>query len=263
MITLGLLCVTAAFSLIGYNYYESYKAGKASESVMEQLESAIAEASGQKNLPETADDEAGREANVSSQPQNKEAAEEVISGTDTVSGGHSASEQQSTGETVSPEVAADPQAGDDNNSGMNMGELYPDRDMPSLSVNSLGYIGWIFIPSLSLRLPVQENWNYDLLTVSPARYSGSVYQDNMIIGGHSYITHFRGLRTISPGAKVTFFDTEGYSYQYEVAYTMVLNPNQGVVLSDEENEDWDLTLFTCNTGSQTRCVVRCVAIDRE
>ncbi len=142
-----------------------------------------------------------------------------------------------------------------------LGELYPDREMPTISVDSIGYIGYIFIPSLSIRLPVQGDWVYDLLTISPSRYSGSVYQNNMIIGGHSYITHFRALRNISSGARVFFYDTEGYTYEYEVTYAMSLNPNQGAVLFDEESEDWDLTLFTCNTGGQTRCIVRCVRVE--
>lgn len=176
------------------------------------------------------------------------------------SGEHADSDQadgSAVDSSVSDETIADSVTGKKKN----MGDLYPNRDMPTTTIDGIDYIGWIEIPSLNLRLPVQAEWVYDLLEISPSRYSGSVYQNNMIIGGHSYITHFRNLRNIAPGTRVTFYDTEGYSYEYEVDYVMTLNPNQGEILADEESEEWDLTLFTCNTGGQTRCVVRCVRVD--
>ena len=232
LISLGLLLITAAFSLVGYNLYESYKAGKASDAIMSELEQAIEDAEA-----ENTTDATGAGGDVADNSDNATGA----------GGGVANNSDNST-------------PVGDNATEANLGELYPDRDMPSVTINGTGYAGWIFIPSLSMRLPVQSVWNYGMLDISPAIYSGSVYQDNMIIGGHSYITHFRSLRNIAPGARVTFFDTEGFSYEYEVEYSMSLNPNQGAVLSDEKNEEWDLTLFTCNTGGQTRCVVRCVRI---
>lgn len=232
LITLGLLLITAALSLVGYNLLESYKAGKASEAIMKDLEEAIEEAKEQ-NLES---DENGEPSDSGPSGNGNEINATVPSGNGANGNGESEATQE------------------------NLGELYPDRDMPTYAIAEVGYIGYIFIPSLSLRLPVQSDWNYNMLDISPARYSGSVYQNNMIIGGHSYITHFRSLRGIAPGARVNFYDAEGFSYEYEVEYVMSLNPNQGVILSDEENEDWDLTLFTCNTGGQTRCVVRCARV---
>lgn len=240
MITLGLLLITAAFSLVGYNLYESYKAGKASDAIMAELEQAI----------EDADEAATTDGSGIS-------GENGNSGADDSDSAIGASSNASNNNPGNGTVNGSESAGADE---ANLGELYPDRDMPSVMINGTGYAGWIFIPSLSMRLPVQSVWNYGMLDISPAIYSGSVYQNNLIIGGHSYITHFRSLRNIAPGARVTFFDTEGFSYEYEVEYSMSLNPNQGAVLLDEKNEEWDLTLFTCNTGGQTRCVVRCVRI---
>lgn len=236
---MGLLLITAAFCLVGYNYYESYKAGQASESILSELEEAIAAGETEASSGDGAgssDGEASDESETSEQE-----------GAATAENGRSASDSASGSAS--------------NQDGVNLGELYPDRDMPQVFVNNIGYAGYIFIPSLSLRLPVQNDWVYDLLTISPARYSGSVYQNNLVIGGHSYITHFRGLRGIAPGSKVIFYDAEGFSYEYEVSYVMSLNPDQGAVLLDEQSEDWDLTLFTCNTGGQTRCIVRCAAVE--
>ncbi len=261
---MGLLLITAAFCLVGYNLWESYRAGEASEEILAELEqkidssgqdSASAEASGADSDNPTSE-ENGDSTDVSDSEEKKKNKSD---------GGSGSSDQQA--HASEGQGGSGSGSGTDNGTGVydpsvtgetTLGDIYPDREMPNVSVNQIGYIGYIFIPSLSLRLPVQSSWVYDLLTISPARYSGSVYQNNMIIGGHSYITHFRALRGIAPGSRVIFYDTEGYSYEYEVSYVMSLNPNQGAILYDEEDEDWDLTLFTCNTGGQTRCIVRCV-----
>lgn len=250
LITLGLLLITAALCLTGYNLYESWRAGEASDSVLEQLEQRMEEGTAE----EISEDVQADGTSSFSDPARNHAEGSDIDNTNNKENTVASASAEAEGSDSSEEN----DSGADG--GMNLGELYPDRDMPSLSVNSIGYIGYLSIPSLSLRLPVQSDWIYDLLTISPSRYSGSVYQNNMIIGGHSYITHFRGLRTISPGAKVIFYDTEGFTYTYEVSYVMTLNPTQGRILFDEE-EDWDLTLFTCNTGGQTRCIVRCVRVE--
>ncbi|MCQ2501846.1 MAG: sortase [Lachnospiraceae bacterium] len=214
---------------MGYNLYESYRAGKAADAIMDELEEMI---------------ESGVE----------DASE------DGQSEGDTADAEGNTEDGGSSHKSGNTSPAGENSEEANLGELYPDRDMPSVMIDGTAYAGWIFIPSLSMRLPVQSEWNYGMLDISPAIYSGSVYQNNMIIGGHSYITHFRALRGIAPGARVNFYDAEGFAYEYEVEYVMSLNPNQGLILSDEEKEDWDLTLFTCNTGGQTRCVVRCVRV---
>lgn len=247
--------------------YESYRAGQASESILSELEAVIEDGSqdavsdGSEPGTETSV-EGGEDGNTSDSASGGSSAGGTSGGassdgTGASSGGISSDGTGSvSGNGTSGNIYGDGQ--DD----VNMGELYPDRDMPSVSVQGTTYIGYIFIPSLSIRLPIQGEWVYENLDISPARYSGSVYQNNMIIGGHSYISHFRPLRWIDPGAKVIFYDAEGYVYEYEVSYSMSLNPNQGAILLDEESEDWDLTLFTCNTGGQTRCIVRCVRTDQ-
>lgn len=141
------------------------------------------------------------------------------------------------------------------------------QEMPTMLIDGNRYIGTLEIPSLGLRLPVLDHWNYELLKISPCLYSGSYYTDDMVICAHNYQKHFSPIKGIAIDADVYFITAEKVIYHYTVCNRetvqptavdqMIRNMNNG----DSELElleDWDLTLFTCNTGGQTRCAVRCI-----
>ena len=73
------------------------------------------------------------------------------------------------------------------------------REMPVKTINGRDYIGVLSIPSLELELPVISQWDYPALKVAPCRYSGSLYQDNLIICAHNYASHFGKLKELQPG----------------------------------------------------------------
>ena len=72
------------------------------------------------------------------------------------------------------------------------GELIPnyvldeEREMPTVVIDGEEYVGYVDIPSLDLSLPVLSEWSYPGLKISPCRYVGSVYKDNMIKATHNY-----------------------------------------------------------------------------
>ena len=141
------------------------------------------------------------------------------------------------------------------------------QKMPTMLIDGNQYIGTLEIPSLGIRLPVLDRWNYELLKISPCLYSGSYYTDDMVICGHNYQKHFSPIKGIAIDADVYFITAQKVIYHYKVCNRetvkptaveqMILNWNNGDS-EFEQYEDWDLTLFTCNTGGQTRCAVRCI-----
>ena len=131
------------------------------------------------------------------------------------------------------------------------------KEMPTKEIDGYTYIGILDIPSLGLHLPVMASWDYERLSISPCRYTGSYYLDNMVICAHNYIKHFSPIKWIDIGADVYFTTVEGVVYHYQVSNRETLQPTAVEEMVDQTKEDWDLTLFTCNTGGQTRCVVRC------
>lgn len=92
------------------------------------------------------------------------------------------------------------------------------------------------------------------MKVSPCRYEGSVYLNNMVICGHNYNTHFGTLKDLEKGDLLTFTDMDGNVFWYQVMVIEILQPT---AVEEMVSGDWDLTLFTCTTGGATRVTIRC------
>ncbi len=129
-------------------------------------------------------------------------------------------------------------------------------EMPVEEIDGYRYIGVLEIPGLDLSLPVMEEWDETRLKISPCRYAGSYYTDDLVICGHNYAAHFSPIKWIDIGERVIFRAVDGIEYPYIVTNREVLRPVQ-VEDMIESGADWDLTMFTCTTGGQTRCAVRC------
>ena len=132
--------------------------------------------------------------------------------------------------------------------------LNPEMAMPEENIDGRSYIGVLDIPALELSLPIISEWSYDALQIAPCRYSGSAYLDNLVIAGHNYRSHFASLPQLQPGDTVTFTDMDGNVFSYEVSSLETLSP---YAVSDMTSGDWDLTLFTCTVGGQSRLAIRC------
>lgn len=140
--------------------------------------------------------------------------------------------------------------------------------MPVVEIDGYYYIGELDIPDLGLHLPVMSEWDMDRLKISPCHYSGNYYSNDLVISAHNYARHFSPIKWMDIGAEVYFTNVEGVVYSYQVSNRVTLEPDQVTEMirnqnnsNDEDAEDWDLTLFTCNTGGSTRCAVRCVRTD--
>ena len=136
--------------------------------------------------------------------------------------------------------------------------LDADREMPVQTINGRDYIGVLTIPSLELELPVLSQWDYPALKVAPCRYSGSLYQDNLIICAHNYASHFGKIKNLRVGDTAIFTDMAENVVRFQLAAQETIQPED---LEAMEAGDWDLTLFTCTVGGQSRVTVRFVRED--
>ena len=131
--------------------------------------------------------------------------------------------------------------------------LNPDMEMPVETINGIGFIGVLRIPALELELPVISQWSYPDLKTAPCRYSGSAYLNNLIICGHNYTSHFGTLKNLSEGDLATFTDMDGNVFTYIMVERETLLPTS---IDAMESGEWDLTLFTCTVGGQSRVTIR-------
>ena len=132
---------------------------------------------------------------------------------------------------------------------------------PTVEVDGNLYLGYITIPTLDIELPVMYNWNYDNLKISPCRYKGSALTNDLIIAAHNYTTHFGRIGNLHSDDEIVFTDAAGKEYRYEV---MNIEQLPGTAVEEMEfgsADDWDLTLFTCTLGGQSRVTVRASLIE--
>ena len=129
----------------------------------------------------------------------------------------------------------------------------PQREMPVRAMHGRDHIGVLTIPALELELPVLSQWDYTNLRIAPCRYEGSVYNGSLILCAHNYSSHFGRLKSLREGDVVQFTDMDDNVYTYQVVGLETLSPTD---VEGMESGDWDLTLFTCTVGGQSRVTVR-------
>ncbi len=157
-----------------------------------------------------------------------------------------ASEEEAEAEAESeaePEAEGSPEASD------------PQPEAVALDGHT--YIGILTVPALGLELPVMAEWSYAGLKIAPGRYSGSAETGDLIICGHNYARHFGNLKYLEPGDTLSFTDLSGTVFQYAVEEVVILQPTDVDEMISQQSGAWDLTLFTCTVGGQTRVTVRC------
>ena len=129
-----------------------------------------------------------------------------------------------------------------------------DLAMTEVEIDGYAYIGYLCFPSLELELPVMADWDYARLKIAPCRYSGTVRGENLVLMAHNYARHFGGLSKLIEGDSVIFTDMDGKVTVYQVAARDILDPT---AVEEMTSGDFDLTLFTCTYGGQSRITVYC------
>ena len=126
--------------------------------------------------------------------------------------------------------------------------------MPTVMLDGYEYVGYIEIPALNLKLPVMSEWSYSRLKIAPCRQFGSSRTDDLVIAAHNYESHFGHLKDLSAGDIVVFTDMDHIANSYSVEKIETLKPNEvGAV----QHSGYDLVLYTCTKGGETRVTVFC------
>lgn len=124
-----------------------------------------------------------------------------------------------------------------------------------LDLDGYQYMGLITIPALGLQLPVQHEWSYPNLKISPCRMTGSPATGDLVIIAHNYQRHFGTLNLLEAGDEVSVTLVDGTTYVYQVDAKEIVLPT---AVEEVTSGEWPLTLFTCTIGGRTRVVIRCV-----
>lgn len=129
-----------------------------------------------------------------------------------------------------------------------------DLNMTEAVIDGDSYIGYLSIPSLKLELPILADWDYDLLKKAPCRYTGSTKSDDLVLMAHNYRKHFGPIHRLREGDLLYFTDMDGIVTAYTVVGRDVL---ASTAIEEMTSGDFDLTLFTCTYGGESRITVYC------
>ena len=127
-------------------------------------------------------------------------------------------------------------------------------EMATVKVEGYDCIGVISVPVLELELPVLTEWSYAKLKKAPCHYYGTYYDKNFVIAAHNYTSHFGRLSKLRAGDLVVFTDVNGKDYCYEVVLLETL-PEEAT--REMITSGFDLSLYTCTLGGESRVTVRC------
>lgn len=133
-------------------------------------------------------------------------------------------------------------------------------EMPVAEIDGYGYIGYLSLPALGLELPVMSEWDYARLKIAPCRQFGTVADNNLVIAAHNYKRHFGRLSSMCSGDIVTFTDMNGKVTAYIVGNVSVLSPTE---VDAVRNSEWDLVLYTCTYGGESRVTVGCSRVEND
>lgn len=128
-----------------------------------------------------------------------------------------------------------------------------ERTMPTVCVGDYGYIGTLTLPTIDVEVPIASECDDARLRVSPCRYAGNYYLDDLVICGQGYSGHFGLIGSLGIRDEVRLLAVDGTLYRYVVSNveTDHLEDIDAII------DDWDLTLFTFN-ADDTCLVIRCI-----
>lgn len=134
-------------------------------------------------------------------------------------------------------------------------------EMETVEIDGNVYIGYISIPAIDIELPVLAGWSYPNLKIAPCRYVGNIYENDLIICAHNYTTHFGKIGNLHTDDEIILTDVSGKEWHYSVINIEQLPGTAVEDIKFGNADDWDLTLFTCTLGGQSRVTVRAVRIE--
>ena len=133
-------------------------------------------------------------------------------------------------------------------------EMTIPTELTVVNIDGYDYIGYLSIPYYEIELPIMDRITEDRLHVAPCLQYGSPLEDDAVIAGHNYKTHFLCLHEIEVGEYLTFTTMSGYEIEYGVVEVRIITPTNVAAV---QNSDHDLVLYTCTSGGQSRVAVFC------
>lgn len=130
--------------------------------------------------------------------------------------------------------------------------LYSNVQMPVLSLNGKDYSALLAVPGHGVKLPVVHLWEDRGLLNAPCRFSGSLYDGTLVIGGTDRTLDF--CKRLDIGDEIRITDMSGMEFRFSVTRVERTTTASAEKLMKEE---YDLTVYVKDSYSMEYILVRC------
>lgn len=125
--------------------------------------------------------------------------------------------------------------------------------------------GTIEIPSLNINYAIFNEFNEELLKMSPCKFYGVEINEtgNIAIAGHNFDNHtfFSDLNKLQINDEIYLYSNTNEKYIYSVYTTFETYSNDLSVLNSKFIASKELTLVTCNNSNKKRFIVKAILKD--
>lgn len=128
-------------------------------------------------------------------------------------------------------------------------------EMAVLEMEEENYAGILEIPAYNTFLPIGGQWDRTKILRYPCIYTGSIYEDSLILGGSDASGQLDFMKTISNGERIWITDMTGIRMCYEVSS---IERTTDVSADNLYGKESDMILFARNTYAFDYTVIRCV-----
>lgn len=125
--------------------------------------------------------------------------------------------------------------------------------MPAVEIDGEDIIGVIEFKELNVSLPLGNKWDENESISYPKRFSGTVYDNSLVIGGYYCKGQFDCLTRLDNGNIITVTDMTGAQFSYEIKDIIRKKDVDSKFLS---NNSFDITLFVYSPKSFDYIIVR-------
>lgn len=118
----------------------------------------------------------------------------------------------------------------------------------------------LYIPKINLETYVLENYSKEALLISVTKFYGGLPNEigNYCIAGHNYgpSNMFQNLKDLNINDELYLTNKDGIKLKYVIYDIYKVLPNQTDCLSQNTNENIELTLITCTIDSEKRIIIK-------
>lgn len=126
--------------------------------------------------------------------------------------------------------------------------------MPSMEIDGESYVAVLEMSTHKYRVPVRSVWDEKAVKAVPCRYSGSVYNNSLIIALSDEEGQMDFVNNVNAGDKLTITDMRGERFSYQV--TKIENRNE-IDKEKLNSGEYDLTLLVEYSGYTDYLYIRC------